>query len=70
MECYYLVMESPVKERRKTSYTGLLEGAIRALTRLVSSGDPNTRALANQALQDLLKIRRDLPARRQYDSKR
>ncbi len=63
-------MESPVKERRKTSFTGLLEGAIRALTKLASSTDPGTRALANQALQDLLKMRRDLPARRQYDSRR
>jgi hypothetical protein len=63
-------MESPVKERRKTSYTGLLEGAIRVLIKLSSSTDPNTRALANQALQDLLKMRRDLPTRRQFDTKR
>jgi hypothetical protein len=63
-------MESPVKERRKTSYTGLLEGAIRVLIKLSASNDPNTRALANQALQDLLKMRRDLPARRQYDTRR
>jgi hypothetical protein len=63
-------MDSPAKERRKTSYTGLLEGAIRGLTKLASSPDPGTRAIANQALQDLLKMRRDLPTRRQYDSKR
>jgi hypothetical protein len=63
-------MDSPIKERRKTSFTGLLEGVIRALTKLASSTDPGTRALANQALQDLLKIRRELPTRRQFDSKR
>jgi hypothetical protein len=63
-------MDSPVKERRKTSYTGLLEGAIRGLTKLASAADPGTRAIANQALQDLLKMRRDLPTRRQYDTKR
>jgi hypothetical protein len=70
MECYYPIMQSPVKERRKTSYTGLLEGAIRILIKLSSSTDPNTRALANQALQDLLKMRRDMPTRRQFDTKR
>jgi hypothetical protein len=63
-------MDDTVKERRKTSYTGLLEGAIRALTKLASAPDPNTRSLANQALQDLLKMRRDMPTRRKYDSKR
>ena len=62
-------MDQPIKERRRTSYTGLLESAIRALTKIASSNDPMSRALANQALNDLLQLRRDLPTRREFDSK-
>jgi hypothetical protein len=63
------MMDQPIKERRRTSYSGLLESAIRSLTKLASSRDSMTKALANQALSDLLQLRRELPARRQFDSK-
>jgi hypothetical protein len=62
-------MDSPAKERRKVSHSGLLEGAIRTVNKMASLPDPATKALANQALRDLLQLRRDMPTRREYDSK-
>jgi hypothetical protein len=62
-------MDSPIKERRRLSHAGLLEGAIRTINKMVALPDPATKALANQALRDLLQLRRELPTRRQFDTK-
>jgi hypothetical protein len=62
-------MEEPIKDRRRISYAGLLDSAIRSITKITSSSDPVAKALANQALSDLLKMRRERPARRQFDAK-
>jgi hypothetical protein len=61
-------MEDPVNDRRKTSYAGLLDSAIRSITKLAASNDPVTRTFANQALADLVKLRRQMPTRRQFDT--
>lgn len=62
------IPESPVKERRRMSHAGLLDSAIRMVAQLASSGDVNTRALANRALADLQKLRHEQPKRRQNDA--
>ena len=61
-------MEDPVNDRRRTSYAGLLDSAIRSITKLASSSDSMTRTFANQALADLVKLRRVMPSRRQFDT--
>lgn len=61
-------MEQISKERRRTSYNGLLDAAIRGVGKLSSSHDPATRLLANQVLNNLTQLRRELPARRQFDT--
>ena len=61
-------MEDPVNDRRRTSYAGLLDSAIRSITKLATSNDPITRTFANQALSDLIKLRRQMPSRRQHDT--
>ncbi|WP_019140054.1 hypothetical protein [Noviherbaspirillum massiliense] len=62
-------MSDTTKDRRRTSYSGLVESAIRSATKLASSHDSTTRTLANQVVSDLVLLRRELPARRQYDTK-
>jgi hypothetical protein len=62
-------MEETVKDRRRTSYAGLLDSAIRGAAKLVSSRDAMTKSLANQVLADLMQLRREMPTRRQYDTK-
>ena len=62
------IPEGPVKERRRMSHAGLLDSAIRMVAQLASSGDLNTRTLANRAMADLQKLRHEQPKRRQIDS--
>jgi hypothetical protein len=61
-------MQDPANDRRRTSYAGLLDSAIRSITKLAASSDPVTRTFANQALSDLVKLRRQMPSRRQFDT--
>jgi hypothetical protein len=61
-------MEKPTEERRRASYAGLLDSAMRAAVKLSSLPDPVARALANQILTDLKQIRRLLPVRRKFDT--
>ena len=61
-------MEDSANERRRTSYAGLLDSAIRSVTKLAASNDAMTRTFANQALADLVKLRRQMPSRRQFDT--
>lgn len=67
-KCDKEIPESPVRERRRMSHAGLLDSAIRMVAQLASSGDVNTRALANRALADLQKLRHGMPKRRQVDT--
>lgn len=60
-------MDQMIKDRRRVSYCGLIDSAIRSGSKLISTGDSTTRVLANQVLSDLLRLRREMPARRQYD---
>lgn len=62
-------MDQPTTDRRRTSYNGLLDSAIRTATKLASVPDPLTKSLANQLLSDLTQLRRELPTRREYDTK-
>jgi hypothetical protein len=62
-------MDSIVKERRRTSHRGLLESAIQNTTKLASINDPGTRMLANKVMTDLVQLRRELPTRREFDTK-
>lgn len=62
-------MENAIKERRRTSYNGLLDAAIRSIGKLAASRDPAAKALANQALHDLMQVRREMPTRREFDTK-
>lgn len=62
-------MQEPVKDRRRTSFSGLLDSAIRGVSKLTAANDPTTKSLANQVLKDLLQLRREIPARREYDMK-
>lgn len=62
-------MENAIKERRRTSYNGLLDSAIRGIGKLAASRDPAAKSLANQVLSDLVQLRREMPARREFDTK-
>ena len=62
------IPESPVKERRRMSHTGLLDSAIRMVAQLAAANEINTRALANRAMADLQKLRHEMPKRRQVDT--
>jgi len=62
-------MENAIKERRRTSYNGLLDAAIRSVGKLAVSRDPAAKTLANQALHDLMQLRREMPTRREFDAK-
>lgn len=57
------------KERRRRSYAGLLDSAIRNAGQLAASPDLRVRNLAAQILADLLQVRRELPVRRRTDAK-
>lgn len=61
-------MEHETENRRRISYSGLLDSAIRAASKISSLPDPAARALANQILTDLKQIRRDMPSRRKFDT--
>ena len=66
---YYPSMEKDTENRRHMSQTGLLDSAIRSITKLTTVGDTASRGLAHQALADLIRLRRSLPARREDDLK-
>lgn len=66
--CGKEISASPVKERRRTSQTGLLDSAIRMVAQLAASNDLNTRTLANRSMADLQKLRHGMPKRRQVDT--
>jgi hypothetical protein len=61
-------MSEIVEDRRRTPYSGLLDSALRAASRLTMNPDPVTRALAHQIVTDLKQIRRQVPARRKFDA--
>lgn len=61
-------MEEMTKERRRISYAGLLDSAIRSGSKLATTNDAGTRALANQLLADLFRLRREMPSRRRFDT--
>lgn len=56
-------------DRRRMSYAGLIDSAIRSVSKLTTVGDAASKGLAHQALADLMRLRRSLPARRQQDIK-
>lgn len=56
------------EERRRTSYSGLLDSAMRAASRLTTHPDPMAKSLANQIITDLKQVRRQMPARRKFDT--
>lgn len=60
-------MNQITEDRRRTPYSGLLDSAMRAATRLTTHPDPTTKSLAHQILTDLKQIRRQLPMRRKFD---
>lgn len=62
-------MDTFTKDRRRTSYRGLLESAIQNATKLGAASDPSTRTIGNKILTDLLHLRKEMPARREYDIK-
>jgi hypothetical protein len=62
-------MEKLVEDRRRVSYSGLLDSAIRSANKLISSRDSQTKILANQVLLDLMLLRREIPTRREFDTK-
>ena len=62
-------MEKDNEDRRRASYSGLLDSAIRSITKLTTVGDTASRGMAHQALADLMRLRRALPARRETDGK-
>ncbi|MBS0309213.1 MAG: hypothetical protein JSS58_09600 [Proteobacteria bacterium] len=59
---------SPAAERRRRSYSGLLDSAIRNASQLACSPDVKVRAMASQIVADLLQVRRELPVRRKTDA--
>jgi hypothetical protein len=61
-------MDQIIEERRRTPYSGLLDSAMRAASRLTMHPDPMTKSLANQIITDLKQIRRRMPARRKFDT--
>lgn len=60
-------MEKPDNERRTMSLGGLLDSAIGAISQLTNSSDMTTRTLANRALNDIKRARRQVPMRRKQD---
>jgi hypothetical protein len=62
-------METPAEDRRKVSYSGLLDSVIGVATKLATTRDPMTKSLANQMLKDLVQLRRHMPVRRKFDTK-
>jgi hypothetical protein len=61
-------MSQIVENRRRTSYPGLLDSAMRAAIKLAMHPDPMTKLLANQIITDLKQIRRQVPTRRKFDT--
>jgi hypothetical protein len=61
-------MSQNLEERRRTSFAGFLDSAMRAASRLTVHVDPAVRALANQIITDLKRIGREMPARCKFDS--
>jgi hypothetical protein len=62
-----LYMSEPIKERRRVSYSTLLESAMRSANQLFSSKDAVARSAASRVLSDLQKLRAEMPSRRQDD---
>jgi hypothetical protein len=61
-------MSQIVENRRRTSYSGLLDSAMRSATKLTTHPDSMTKSLANQIMTDLKQIRRQMPTRRKFDT--
>lgn len=61
-------MNQIVEDRRRASYSGLLDSAMRTAARLATHHDPVAKSLANQIMTDLKQIRRQMPARRRFDT--
>jgi|GEM_PF-3224932 len=62
-------MDIRTQDRRRTSYVGLLDSAIRGINKLAAGRDPVSKSLAHQALSDLMQLRREMPSRREFDTK-
>jgi len=60
-------MDEPTKERRRVSYSTLLESAMRSANQLFSSKDTGARTAGSRVLSDLQKLRAELPNRRKDD---
>jgi hypothetical protein len=60
-------MEKLIEDRRRKSYSGLLDSSIQAAIKLAGLPDPMVKVLANQIITDLKQIRREIPARRKFD---
>jgi hypothetical protein len=63
------LMQMPTEDRRKVSYSGLLDSVIGAATKLSYANDQTTKCLANQMLKELLQLRRQIPVRRKVDTR-
>lgn len=60
-------MNELTKDRRRVSYSNLLESAMRSANQLFSSKDSVARSAASRVLSDLQKLRAEMPSRRKDD---
>jgi hypothetical protein len=60
-------MDELIKDRRRVSYSNLLESAMRSANQLFSSKDTVARSAAGRVLSDLQKLRAEMPSRRKDD---
>ncbi|MGZ5819479.1 MAG: hypothetical protein ACXWJD_12135, partial [Burkholderiaceae bacterium] len=67
MEKKEAMMNEPIKERRRASYSTLIDAAMRSTSQLFVSKDIGTRSAASRVLSDLQKLRAEMPKRRQDD---
>jgi hypothetical protein len=60
-------MDEMIKDRRRVSYSNLVESAMRSANQLFSSKDTVARSAASRVLSDLQKLRAEMPSRRKDD---
>ena len=64
------IMKEQIIERRRISYSSLLDTAMRSASQLFVLKDPVARSSASRVLSDLQKLRGEMPRRRQSDGEK
>lgn len=64
------IMKEQIIERRRISYSSLLDTAMRSANQLFVLKDPAARNSASRVLSDLQKLRGEMPQRRQSDAQK